>query len=137
MIILSAVDAPESIFEAFESGVRGYMPTLSTTLELAIEVIRLVKVGGTFLPPNCLYSRKASPSPGTERGADPARELAGGPFTPRQMAVIERLQLGKANKIIAHDLGMSESTAKVHIRNIMKKMKATNRTEAACRAVLG
>jgi Bacterial regulatory proteins, luxR family len=42
-----------------------------------------------------------------------------------------RLQLGKANKIIAFDLGMSESTVKVHVRNIMRKMGATDRTQAA------
>ena len=40
----------------------------------------------------------------------------------------------EANKAIAHALAMSESTVKVHIRNIMKKMQATNRTEVACLA---
>ena len=35
------------------------------------------------------------------------------------------------NKIIAYELNMCESTVKVHIRNIMQKLKATNRTEAA------
>jgi len=50
------------------------------------------------------------------------------------MAVLDHLKLGKANKVIAYELAMSESTVKVHIRNIMKKMKATNRTEVACRA---
>jgi DNA-binding NarL/FixJ family response regulator len=39
--------------------------------------------------------------------------------------------LGKPNKIIAYELGMSESTVKVHVRNIMQKMGATNRTQAA------
>lgn len=55
-------------------------------------------------------------------------------FTPRQIAVLHRLRQGKANKIIAYELAMSESTVKVHVRNIMKKMSATNRTEAAYRA---
>jgi DNA-binding NarL/FixJ family response regulator len=39
--------------------------------------------------------------------------------------------LGKANKIIAHELGMCEGTVKVHVRNIMRKVGATNRTQAA------
>ena len=52
-------------------------------------------------------------------------------LTVRQGDVMEQLQLGKANKIIAFDLGMSESTVKVHVRNIMRKMGATNRTQAA------
>jgi DNA-binding NarL/FixJ family response regulator len=56
-------------------------------------------------------------------------------LTARQKAVLAQLQQGKANKIIAHELGMSESTAKVHIRNIMRKMGATNRTQAAFNAL--
>jgi DNA-binding NarL/FixJ family response regulator len=52
-------------------------------------------------------------------------------FTDRQFAVIEKLREGKANKIIAHELNMRESTVKVHIRNIMRKLRATNRTQVA------
>ena len=52
-------------------------------------------------------------------------------LTTRQIAVLSHLQQGKANKIIAHELRMSESTVKVHVRNIMRKMGATNRTQAA------
>jgi DNA-binding NarL/FixJ family response regulator len=50
-------------------------------------------------------------------------------FTERQEEVVQALRRGKANKIIAHELNLRESTVKVHIRNIMKKLKATNRTE--------
>lgn len=52
-------------------------------------------------------------------------------FTARQSAVAEGLRRGKANKIIAYELNLCESTVKVHIRNIMKKLGATNRTEVA------
>jgi DNA-binding NarL/FixJ family response regulator len=52
-------------------------------------------------------------------------------FTARQAEVVEALRRGKANKIIAYELKLRESTVKVHIRNIMKKVKATNRTEVA------
>jgi DNA-binding NarL/FixJ family response regulator len=55
-------------------------------------------------------------------------------FTSRQMTVLFHLQRGNANKIIAHELGMSESTVKVHVRNIMRKMNATNRTQAVYKA---
>lgn len=80
----------------------------------------LVKIGGTFVPPS--LSLRTKP----ERVAT---EL----FTPRQMAVLERLKIGKPNKIIAYELAMSESSVKAHIQNIMKKMGAANRTEVACR----
>jgi DNA-binding NarL/FixJ family response regulator len=54
-----------------------------------------------------------------------------GMFTLRQAEVVKALRRGKANKIIAYELNLRESTVKVHIRNIMKKLKATNRTEVA------
>jgi predicted transcriptional regulator len=43
--------------------------------------------------------------------------------------VVRHLWEGEANKAIAHELGMSEGTVKVHIKNIMKKLHATNRTQ--------
>jgi len=52
-------------------------------------------------------------------------------LTPRERDVLLGLIDGKANKIIAYELNLRESTVKVHIRNIMKKLKATNRTEVA------
>jgi DNA-binding NarL/FixJ family response regulator len=56
--------------------------------------------------------------------------MEGDGFTARQAAVADRLRRGKPNKLIAYELNMCESTVKVHIRNIMKKLRASNRTEA-------
>lgn len=52
-------------------------------------------------------------------------------LTATQMAVGEAIRQGKANKQIAYELDIGESTVKVHIRNIMKKLNAKNRTEVA------
>jgi DNA-binding NarL/FixJ family response regulator len=52
-------------------------------------------------------------------------------FTQRQSQILECLRRGMANKLIAYELDMCESTVKVHIRNIMKKLNATNRTQVA------
>ena len=47
------------------------------------------------------------------------------------MDVLKLLEQGKSNKVIAYELGVEESTVKVHVRHIMKKLNATNRTHAA------
>lgn len=52
-------------------------------------------------------------------------------LTPRQRMVAEALRQGKANKVIARELNICENTVKVHIRVIMRKLKVSNRTEAA------
>ena len=53
-------------------------------------------------------------------------------LTERQLTVLEILRKGDPNKIIAHKLNMSEATVKIHVRNMMKKIHAKNRTELVC-----
>ena len=52
-------------------------------------------------------------------------------MTDRQHLVLEALREGKPNKAIAFELKIHESTVKVHVRNIMKKLGARNRTQVA------
>ncbi len=128
VVVLGAIEQCEFIFKAFENGARGYIPIGSTPPGLVIEILRLVMAGGTFVPLSGLSLREAYLCD-APIGAGAGREL-----TPREKIVLKLLKCGKANKIIAHELSLSESTVKAHIRNIMKKMKARNRTEAVCRA---
>lgn len=117
-IMLSNIEDIDNIRMALEQGVRGYI-LASLPLDVAIEAIRLVEAGGVFVPASSLLADRSSKaqSPFT--------------FTARQAAVAEALRKGKANKRIAHELNMCESTVKVHVRNILKKLNAKNRTEAA------
>lgn len=118
---------PRSIRTTLNSGAQGIIPTLTTELPAALAAIRFVKDGGTFAPLNSLLAGRQDRSP--EGGtAQPNR------LTPRQAMVLTHLREGKANKIIAYELGMKESTVKVHVRNIMRKMGATNRTQAVYKA---
>lgn len=122
LIIISDVEDGSRIMRAIEKGARGYIPT-SMTLGIAVEAVRLVEAGGTFVPINSLM-------PSTQNPTNGGSQL----FTARQIMVVEALCRGKANKQIAYELGMCESTVKVHIRHIMRKLKARNRTEVAMMA---
>ncbi len=53
-------------------------------------------------------------------------------FTKRELDLIELLRSGMQNKLIAHRLVISESTVKAHLRNIMAKLHAKNRTQTIC-----
>jgi DNA-binding NarL/FixJ family response regulator len=119
--ILSDYEDPENIRAAFELGVRGYITTSLASL-VAVQAVYLVCAGGTFAPAAALLS-----SSGARSGADGAPVIEG--FTQRQAQILDCLRRGMANKLIAYELNMCESTVKVHIRNIMKKLNATNRTQ--------
>ena len=127
VLILSDIDCPDSLIDMFENGIRGFIPTDNTTLEQLIEIIGLIKAGGIFVPLSSLSLRRTK-----AQGVSGRRESD--QFTPTELAVLDRLKLGKANKIIAHELGVSQSTVKVHIGRIMKRLKVTNRTQVVSRA---
>jgi DNA-binding NarL/FixJ family response regulator len=124
IVVLSEHEDAENIRGAFELGVRGYIPT-SLASVVVVEAVRLVCAGGNFAPAAALLSSWRN-----HGGADGAPWIEG--FTQRQAQILDCLRRGMANKLIAYELSMCESTVKVHIRNIMKKLNATNRTQIVC-----
>jgi DNA-binding NarL/FixJ family response regulator len=121
IVIVSDVDDLDHIVRTMKRGVRGYIPT-SLPFNVAVEAVRLVKAGGTFVPASSFVDDRSDQPPGRRANA---------PLTERQLEVIEEIRHGKANKQIAYALNMSEHTVKVHLRHIMRKLRARNRTEVA------
>jgi len=125
VIVVSRGDDPDLVSEFLRNGARGCIPC-TTTIQVALKAIRLVLVGGVFIPAN---SRQ---TPGGRPGSQLMLEhIDGAALTKRQADVARAIKQGKANKLIAHELQMSENTVKVHVHNILKKLQVTNRTEAA------
>src|SRR4029077_8673075 len=110
----------DHIVGALKRGARGYIPS-SLSFKVAVEAVRLVEAGGVFVPASSLADRD-------RHTAAPKGTVA---LTERQMMVLEEIRHGKANKQIAYALKMSEHTVKLHLRHIMRKLNARNRTEVA------
>lgn len=125
VIVLADSDELPQILTALECGARGYIPS-SVNVGVCVEAIGLALAGGVFVPASSVLAMRKF----LESGGEASQPMAG-MFTLRQAEVVQALRRGKANKIIAYELHLRESTVKVHIRNIMKKLKATNRTEVA------
>jgi DNA-binding NarL/FixJ family response regulator len=124
-IVLSGMDEMRTIVEAIDRGAKGFIST-RMPLDVAIAAMQFVSAGGTFVPAERILAAARQQVEHPVSVADSANGL----FTARQAAVVEALRKGKANKLIAYEL-MCESTVKVHVRKIMRKLKATNRTEVA------
>lgn len=122
--VLADCEEADEVLAAFEFGARAYIPT-SATFDVIIELIKLVLAGGTYYPP-CVLSVCGI---GGEAKQGYVHAL-----TPREMAVLQAVRHGLPNKLIAQELGISESTIKVHVHRLMKKLKVQNRTQAALRA---
>lgn len=125
LALMSQLQDVDFVQRVMNAGANAFIPT-SLGFEATLRVFDLVRAGGTFIPASCLTHAARQQAPQAPGSA----ELAG-LFSPKQLAVARALRKGMPNKLIAYELNMCESTVKVHVRTIMKKLKARNRTEVA------
>ncbi len=126
VVTLASTNDVELARAAIRLGAKGYVP-LTMGFDIAIEAIRFDLVGGTYVPTDHLFAAEQM-GLSTQKTLHPVGFLTG-----RELAVVRAIKEGKSNKIIAYDLNMCESTVKVHVRNVMKKLNAKNRTDVAMR----
>ena len=124
LVVVGNTEEPQVVAELLSKGVRGYLPT-SLDLEVWTHALRFIIAGGIFAPASCLLKLATSIN-------SPTKPLSAQfVLTPKQRLVVEAIRQGKANKTIAYELKMCESTVKVHVRAIMKKLEVKNRTQVA------
>jgi len=120
IIMLTTFEGDVEIQRALEAGARGYLLKSMPPKEL-VEVIRQVYAGKKRVPP--------------EVAAQLAEHLSDEALTPREIDVLRHVSGGNRNRDIAERLFISEETVKVHIKHIMEKLGATDRTQAIAIAV--
>jgi DNA-binding NarL/FixJ family response regulator len=126
VVILASTNDVDMARTAIRHGAKGYIP-ITMGFDIAVEAIRFILVGGTYAPTDYLTTNPLDLATPTSL---PATSI----LTARELSVVAGIKQGKPNKTIAYELNMCESTVKVHMRNIMKKLNAKNRTEVAMRS---
>ena len=116
-------DAP-TIRAGLAAGVNGFIAKLDSP-DMLLQVLRLVRAGGIYIPESALDSVHHLPALTTRSGSH---------LTVRQLDVLRRLLRGEPNKVIARQLGLVEGTVKIHIAGILRALHVHNRTEAVVRA---
>lgn len=116
VIVLTTFDGDEDIFRALQAGARGYL-LKGMPIEDLVAAIHSVHQGKSSIPP-----------PVAEKLA---MRLGGQSLTSRELAVLERIVAGRANKEIAMDLKISEATVKSHVNSLLGKLGVADRTHAA------
>lgn len=121
------------LLRAFEIGADGYMLS-DVSVEAFEQTLRLVMLGERIFPgrlASLLLTR------GQEAEAMHGDDDLGhkGHLSPRERQILQCLANGEPNKVIANNLDITEATVKVHLRSLLKKIGAQNRTQAAIWAV--
>jgi len=120
IIVLTTFEGDVEIQRALEAGARGYMLKSMPPTEL-LDVIRQVHSGKKRVPP--------------EVAAHLVEHMSDEPLTAREIDVLRHVAGGNRNRDIADRLFISEETVKVHIKHIMEKLGASDRTQAIAIAV--
>ncbi|HET6889587.1 MAG TPA: response regulator transcription factor [Pyrinomonadaceae bacterium] len=115
VIMLTTFDGDVEIHRALQAGAYGYLLKNMPPSEL-LDVIRLVHAGKKRIPP--------------EIASHLAEHLADEALTEREVEVLQQVAGGNRNRAIAEKLFISEETVKVHVKHIMEKLGATDRTQA-------
>jgi DNA-binding NarL/FixJ family response regulator len=134
VIVLTTFEDDDEIYEALSAGASGYLLKASPSGRV-IKAIELTVQGESFIEPSVTakllnhFSRLASHQ--IKRAApQPLAE----PLSGRELDVLGQLASGRSNKEIASELGIAEGTVKNHMSNVIGKLGALDRTQAALRA---
>jgi len=120
LIALTSYEGEEDIRRAVDAGVLGFL-TKDVLHDELIKAIRAVNAGRTHIPPKL--------------AAKLAAQLERPSLSPREVEVLDLIVCGRSNKQIAYDLNISEETAKNHVKHILGKLGAQDRTQAATIAI--
>src|SRR5579864_7269694 len=126
IVVVAENDNPHRARLILNAGTRGFLPA-SLSLKVLMGALDLVLAGGTYVPTALI-------EPTQQRSASPVPRAASEPWsdlTRRQRDVLSLISQGKSNKLIADALVMSESTVKAHVKQIIKRLHVSNRTQAA------
>jgi DNA-binding NarL/FixJ family response regulator len=115
IVVLTTFAGDAQAAAALRAGAAGYLLKNLVRKDL-IETIRAVHAGKRRVPP--------------EIAAEIAEHVADGILSDREIEVLRRVSAGKSNKRIAAELDISEGTVKSHMKSILPKLDATDRTHA-------
>lgn len=133
VVVLSSDETRSAVLNALDKGAAGYIPKSSSS-HLMRQALRLVLVGGIYLPTAVLEDDIAPPAQSSLQPR--VAEYPDLGLTPRQMAVLRCLLRGMSTKLMCRELKLQEGTIKSHMKAVFNALNVHTRTEAIVAASL-
>ncbi|MBL4614382.1 MAG: response regulator transcription factor [Magnetovibrio sp.] len=141
LVILSGTHDQKMILKAFDFGIAGFIPK-STGSEIMLNALQLVMAGERYIPSQILIGAaigdaltKPSPAGNDPYGISISHLTRFENLSKREKHVLELLVGGMTNKGIARSIDLQEATIKIHVKNIYRKIGASNRAQAVRMAI--
>jgi len=134
VVMLTVSEDAEDLIETLKAGAAGYL-LKNIDADYLVDCVRRAAGGESVVAPQmtgslvtglkALARGERAETPGTGREK----------LTPRELEILAALAGGASNKEIARDLGLAESTVKIHVQHVLRKLDLTSRVQAAVYAV--
>lgn len=131
VILLTVSEEAQDLTAALQAGARGYL-IKNIDADYLVRAIRRAASGEPVLA-EAMTTKLVAHMQGGAPKPPPASEIDR--LTPREREILACLARGESNKLIARTLDVAESTVKIHVQNILKKLNLTSRVQAAVYAV--
>lgn len=129
IIMLTVSEDAEDLLEALRAGACGYLLKNIDT-NFLLQSIHRAAAGEAVMSPQMASKLAAVLREPIKSGASDTNQLS-----PREREIIAKVAHGHTNKEIARQLGLAESTVKIHVQGILRKLHLTSRVQAAVYAV--
>jgi DNA-binding NarL/FixJ family response regulator len=133
VVVLTTFDEDEEVFEALRAGAVGYLLKACSADKLC-ESVRAAAKGASVLEPSVAARMMAGLSRLSAREGKKIVQPLADPLSDRELAVLRLLAEGCSNKEIGSRLTITEGTVKNHMTNVLVKLDALDRTQAALKA---
>lgn len=133
VLVLTVSEDDADLGAALQAGAAGYLLKNMEGEELAAAIVRAMQGESVIAPAmtSKLFAAYRSAASSPKADASPATASPTDALSPRELEILRGIARGESNKEIARALGIAETTVKVHVQSVLRKLDVSSRVQAA------
>jgi two-component system nitrate/nitrite response regulator NarL len=128
--MLTVSEDEADLIQALQNGAQGYLLKTSEKDELLLG-IRKAFAGESVISKELTHKLVSAFKTGAKQEGKPSNTSLAATLSPREIDTVRLIAVGSSNKEIARQLGIAETTVKIHVQHILRKLSLTSRVQVA------